>query len=1433
MATIGYATLQIIPSLQGVSETVNRQLSGLSTLGKTAGKQLGDALAAGVESASKRVETAAEKTVKARDKEADAAGKLETAEAKLQALRAKGVTDAGRLTDAEQKVEKAKRDQASASRDVTKYAKEEERATGQLTEAKKRADHASNNAASSGGRLSGWLGGFRKQTEDASKSTDGLTGKVKGLGSTLSSNLGFGATLGVGAIVGGLVKMGDEFANVNKTIAYTTGASGAALESMNQSVRKIGKSAPFAMTDIATSIADVAKATQLTGQPLEDMTQRVMKLGRMGQNVDIGTLTQSMRAFGVPAREMPAQLDNMYRAAISSGMGVQELSEMALKGAPQFKQFGLTLNDTAAMMGSLHKAGIRGEQVTIGMNKAMIALSKGGGDVKVKLGEAVTSMQDMIKSGNMSGATTMAGKLFGTKSAGQFIEAIKQGKFNIDEMVGSLDKQKNGIMDAGGAVPTMAGAWQLLKNNVMVELEPIVTRLFSAMSNGIMWIREHGSGIIHSFGDKFKALANFFKDNELALSALKGILSGIAAGYLAIKVQMVATMVVGKIGSMVTAMKAWRAATAGQTVAQRLLNITMMMNPIGLIVGLIVGLGVALWAFFTKTETGRKLWASIWGGIKAAVSAVSNWFTQTAWPAIKGFFTGIWNVVKNVVGWIKDHWKLLLGIITGPIGMAVMLVITHFKTIKDVVVTVKNWIVDRFNDVVGFVTSLPGKIKNAASGMWDGIKDAFKSVINWVIRAWNRLEFRIPEVKLFGKTMGGFTLSVPKIREFATGGYTGNLPVNQIAGVVHGDEHVTRASSRRRIERDHPGLMDYINAHGMLPTGYKDGGRVDGYGLDTGTNTGGYGNPSARSMFPEWLNKLGDDNQVKPSTYPGHQESDRGEAGYEPNPQHKNRGVDWSGSVDALQAFASKMLSLASRDRAIEQVIWQNPTTGQKLGWAGRKDVSSSGYYSSDYAGHKGHVHTRFNSAIGGGIAETVNDSQPSTDTSPTSDSGKWDYSSGSAAEKKSKYEADTRKAKSDYDAELSKLKDQYGVGASNSELSDRGSDIAKRKRDLAAQYRNDREAAKGNKDKLASLRDEYSKNLNALRDESDRLADDRDTARDKKGGDKEAYKAAKEALDKKFDEEKQARKEAFEKAKSDSNGGGDKSYPTTISGWAQLAASEFVGGQMSSMLGVLGISDNIPALDALSQAKSQIRVTDKSGKHLFGDFAAPSGPNAPTNDGKDSKPNSATMATNTPEGNIAAGDAGAKEAVWAEWAKHGWQTAGQWMDTLRLVNGESSWKVGASYSGPAKSDARGLFQFLSSTAAQYGYGDTAADQAVGGAKYIAARYKNPSAAWSFWQNPSDKSVSGGHWYEQGGWLQPGTDQRVHNGTGRPEAVLNAKQWVDMKDTADFVRNTRSRVPQQSAPQVTYNMHARDTEDLFIQAQRQERVRAAAKVSRW
>ena len=59
-----------------------------------------------------------------------------------------------------------------------------------------------------------------------------------------------GGIVGIGA---SLIAMGDQFAQVNKTIAYTTGASGEKLEGLNESVRNIGKSTPKSLGDIATA----------------------------------------------------------------------------------------------------------------------------------------------------------------------------------------------------------------------------------------------------------------------------------------------------------------------------------------------------------------------------------------------------------------------------------------------------------------------------------------------------------------------------------------------------------------------------------------------------------------------------------------------------------------------------------------------------------------------------------------------------------------------------------------------------------------------------------------------------------------------------------------------------------------------------------------------------------------------------------------------------------------------------------------------------------------------------------------------------------------------------------------------------------------------------------------------------------------------------
>jgi hypothetical protein len=142
--------------------------------------------------------------------------------------------------------------------------------------------------------------------------------------------------------------------------------------------------------------------------------------------------------------------------------------------------------------------------------------------------------------------------------------------------------------------------------------------------------------------------------------------------------------------------------------------------------------------------------AAVTAGV--ALLAVGAYMLITHWKDVEKFFVGLWN-------WIKGHWKLLIPILTGPFGLAVLFIVEHFNT------------------VVGFVKSLPKKLEAAGRGMWDWIKNAFKTAIDWVIEAWNKvtgliaipaIHVNLPFVGDVG--YGGSGRLVPKIPLLADGG---------------------------------------------------------------------------------------------------------------------------------------------------------------------------------------------------------------------------------------------------------------------------------------------------------------------------------------------------------------------------------------------------------------------------------------------------------------------------------------------------------------------------------------------------------------------------------------------------------------------------------------------------------------------------------------
>ena len=168
------------------------------------------------------------------------------------------------------------------------------------------------------------------------------------------------------------------------------------------------------------------------------------------------------------------------------------------------------------------------------------------------------------------------------------------------------------------------------------------------------------------------------------------------------------------------------------------------------------------------------------GGAWSVVSAImaADWFAAF-WPvaaivlAIAGVGIAIYLMRDKFVAvwdWIKANWPLLLAIITGPIGLAVLEITKHWDTIKAGATAVWQWIKDKFNDLVTFFTGLPGRLGKIWDGMWDGMTSAFRSVLNSIIDLWNDLHFTLPKVDVLGVHIGGETIGVPTIPHLAQGG---------------------------------------------------------------------------------------------------------------------------------------------------------------------------------------------------------------------------------------------------------------------------------------------------------------------------------------------------------------------------------------------------------------------------------------------------------------------------------------------------------------------------------------------------------------------------------------------------------------------------------------------------------------------------------------
>lgn len=374
-----------------------------------------------------------------------------------------------------------------------------------------------------------------------------------------------------------------------------------------------------------------------------------------------------------------------------------------------------------------------GQQVFSSLNNAILGFGGSANEVDNAIqqlsqlpmdGPLDAQTWNSLRNSGLTPVLVAMSKEFGM-SVSEMKAAFGDGTLTVEDFTKKLiDMNKNG----GGGLKNL----EAIARDSTAGIGTGFANMRTAISKGIASIMEAiGSANISS------AVTTIGQAFKTTLEAIAAVITFVRANS-----DFFGPLIAG-IATVVALLTAWNIVTKLVAVAQAALNIVLAANPIGIVILAIAALTAGLVYFFTKTDTGKKIFSTAMDFIsKAARGAVD--FIVNTFQSVVGFFEALWEGVKNVfkafVDFVKKWWAVIfLGVITGGMAIIVGLVIKNWDTIKQNSKAV-------LDAIVGFFKAIPSKIggfftsaKNAVVVVWNSIPGFFSGVVNTIGSVFGRV----------------------------------------------------------------------------------------------------------------------------------------------------------------------------------------------------------------------------------------------------------------------------------------------------------------------------------------------------------------------------------------------------------------------------------------------------------------------------------------------------------------------------------------------------------------------------------------------------------------------------------------------------------------------------------------------------------------------
>lgn len=411
-------------------------------------------------------------------------------------------------------------------------------------------------------------------------------------------------------------------------------------------------------------------------------------------------------------------------------------------------QMDKTIRNYTSEIASLEAAMAKGEFRTVkteGANKSL-------GD---SLRETITKIQTME---NASEALNLGMEIFGARAGPDMVAAIREGRFEIDDLVKAMEGSEGAILDTANATMDFPEKLKLMKNRVQTALKPVG----DVIANTLGGLADKAGPMVEKFvpiieekllpvvqkigdalgrvmeGDLQGGLATLFgEDTATQIQAVMDKIGGFIEKMGGLEPVLKAVgVVVGVV--LVAAFIAW-AAAAWAAVAPLL----PIYAAVGAIIG-VVALAVAAWE---NDWGGIRTWmTSFWEGtlkpiftqlvtwfqtnIPIAIQKVSDFWTGTLQPAIK--VVGDWisgtlvPILQQIWDWLATNIPAAITTVTGFWND------TLLPALQGVWAWIDTNLIPLFESVGNVLDAVVGVAVTALAGLWENVLlPAVQSVGNW------------------------------------------------------------------------------------------------------------------------------------------------------------------------------------------------------------------------------------------------------------------------------------------------------------------------------------------------------------------------------------------------------------------------------------------------------------------------------------------------------------------------------------------------------------------------------------------------------------------------------------------------------------------------------------------------------------------------------